>query len=286
MRPSCVDGDVKPSLVAERRSGSDVPDGRHRSRRGGRTAEFDVTTLLTNAPPDSIRQTIKVEREEEEILGPLPDRPDGGPDGMLNYDTVSENVDLGIVDGTAQLAVKVRCERIVPIRGVADMFKKSSVLVTRLIEIDLRATEDRRRLYDYVMRRSSERDVSGGGGGPGVRNKLSTKDTFKLYKAFMSLAEADEAQGGALQRETLQIDRKLEDQGRLDLNRLAEQEDSGGGRRGDGGDDDNESDFFDVADLQRRLDRNLPAEAFGLRRQESDSVSYTSGLSGPSDILY
>ena len=35
------------------------------------------------------------------------------------------------------MAVKVRCERIVPIRGAVDMFKKSSVIVTRLIEIDL-----------------------------------------------------------------------------------------------------------------------------------------------------
>ncbi len=34
------------------------------------------------------------------------------PDGLLNFDTISEKVDLGILDGKAQLAVKVRCERV------------------------------------------------------------------------------------------------------------------------------------------------------------------------------
>ncbi len=58
----------------------------------------------------------------------------------------------GILDGKAQLAVKVRCERVVPIRGVDDMFKKSSVIVTRLIQIDLEVTEERQRLYHRIMR--------------------------------------------------------------------------------------------------------------------------------------
>ena len=38
--------------------------------------------------------------------------------------------------GTADLMVKVRCERIVPVRGgVADLFKKTSVIVTRVIKV-------------------------------------------------------------------------------------------------------------------------------------------------------
>ena len=36
----------------------------------------------------------------------------------------------------AEMTVKVRCERIVPVRGaVADLFKKTSILVTRIIEV-------------------------------------------------------------------------------------------------------------------------------------------------------
>ena len=39
--------------------------------------------------------------------------------------------------GMAEMTVKVRCERIVPVRGaVADLFKKTSVIVTRVIEVD------------------------------------------------------------------------------------------------------------------------------------------------------
>jgi len=37
----------------------------------------------------------------------------------------------------AELTVKVRCERIVPVRGaVADLFKKTSIVVTRVIEVN------------------------------------------------------------------------------------------------------------------------------------------------------
>ena len=78
-----------------------------------------------------------MDREEEEIIGPLPAGDGGDADDLLNFDTVSEKVDLGLEGGNAVISVKVRCERIVPIRGAADMFKKSSVIVTRIIEIDL-----------------------------------------------------------------------------------------------------------------------------------------------------
>jgi len=38
--------------------------------------------------------------------------------------------------GVAELMVKVRCERIVPVQGgVADLFKKTSIVVTRVIEV-------------------------------------------------------------------------------------------------------------------------------------------------------
>ena len=56
--------------------------------------------------------SINVEREEEEIIGPLPlshaDGSASNTEGMLNFDAISEKVDLGMKDGAAQLAVKVR----------------------------------------------------------------------------------------------------------------------------------------------------------------------------------
>ncbi|ELT93459.1 hypothetical protein CAPTEDRAFT_220792 [Capitella teleta] len=235
-------------------------------------SQFDVNTLLAGAPPDSIKQTINVEREEEEIMGPLPDGQKAGPDGLLNFDTVSEKVDLGLVDGKAQVAVKVRCERIVPIRGVDDLFKKSSVIVTRLIEIDLQATAERRRLYQHIMKGSKEFD----------NRKLNTKDTFKLYKTFMGLAEADEA-GGVVPQMTA-IDREVEDECRPDLaaaQKHIDDVDIGAGE-------------FDYVQRAREFDtdelgRNLEDKMLNSRLQRSpepDTISYLSAASEVQDILY
>jgi len=45
-------------------------------------------------------------------------------------------VELFVGSGIAELTIKVRCERIVPVRGaVADLFKKTSVIITRVIEV-------------------------------------------------------------------------------------------------------------------------------------------------------
>lgn len=173
------------------------------ARIGKSQTEIDIARLVANAPPGSVRQTINVEREEEEIIGPLPNQPKEGPDGLLNFDTISEKVDLGIQEGVANLVVKVRCERIVPIRGVEDMFKKSSVIVTRRIEIDLNATNERRNLYNNIM------DNKGNQNGRHIRN-LSNKETFKLYKAFMGLADAEE--GANTQK--VDIAQRVEDQER------------------------------------------------------------------------
>lgn len=69
---------------------------------GGTNCIYDVTSLLCDAPPDSIRQKISVDREEETVEGPL------SPEDelLLNSDAVSENVDLDLVDGQ----VCVRCD--------------------------------------------------------------------------------------------------------------------------------------------------------------------------------
>ena len=182
-------------------------------------AEAEIARFLRNAPPDTVKQTINVEREEEEIIGPMPlnhaDGSDTGPDGLLNFDTVSEKVDLGVKDGKAQLAVKVRCERIVPIKGDSDIFKKSSVIVTRLIQIDLEATEETRSLYQHIMMNGNQGMIEAGPSGGGRRRtqsggekRLSTKETFNLYKTFMGMAEHEEAN----RNEKTKIEHRIEEQ--------------------------------------------------------------------------
>lgn len=64
------------------------------------------------------------------------------------------------------------------------MFKKSSVIVTRQIDVDLEATTERRRLLNKILA-ASHTDQKG-------RVKLSTKDTFRLYRTFMGMAEQEE----------------------------------------------------------------------------------------------
>ena len=246
-----------------------------------------------------------MEREEEEILGPLPlnDAEDemSDPDGLLNFDTISEKVDLGVSNGKAQLAVKVRCERVVPIRGVEDMFKKSSVIVTRLIQIDMEATEERQRLYRRIMGGSKQHMIEGGDGRyrsrGGVR-KLDTKDTFNLYKAFMGVAEAHEGN----ERERVKIERRIEDQKQLPEQAEFEFSMSGdimGNGYAEGMDYDDGD--FDTEELERRLERRMrPVGDSGMRLEEMpggrgqylmknpepDTISYISQASEHSDLLY
>jgi len=40
-----------------------------------------------------------------------------------------------LADGVAELTVLVRCERIVPVRDTPDLFKKSTVIITKVIEV-------------------------------------------------------------------------------------------------------------------------------------------------------
>ena len=122
---------------------------------------------------------------------------------MVNVDVVSEKIDLDVDDGVARITVRVRCERVVPIRGSSDLFKKSAVIVTRRIEIDLMVTEERRRLYDRVLERLAEQQAQSGGNG-----RLGTEDTFALYQALMGLADGDQGTS----RERLHIERLLDEQ--------------------------------------------------------------------------
>jgi hypothetical protein len=61
----------------------------------GSCSKYDVSSLLADAPLDSIRQKINVEREEEVVEGPLPTN----EEALLNTDVVSEKVDLDLIGG-------------------------------------------------------------------------------------------------------------------------------------------------------------------------------------------
>ena len=155
-------------------------------------SQVKVTDLLRGAPSYSVRQTIDVERLEDEIVvGPLPttpppphssEDPDAvGSSALSDYDTVSEQVDVEMTeDGTtAVMSANVRCERTVPIRGSDAMFKRSSVIVTKRVEVDLTVTPERRQLRELIVRRR----------GFSVAGRLGDGDTVQLSKIFKALAE-------------------------------------------------------------------------------------------------
>ena len=263
--------------------------------------EVEIRKLIENAPPGSVKQSINVEREEEEIIGPLPLNQDGsaaeGPDGLLNFDTISEKVDLGVAEGKAQLAVKVRCERVVPIRGVEDMFKKSSVIVTRLIEVDLQVTEERRQLLGSIMRASHrpaiEAGPSRGGRSYQQGGQLSTKDTFKLYKAFMGMAEAeDNRTKQTMIEKKLEDERNLPEQAEFNFPTEGIQENEPFG--------DEIQMEYDTEALESKIENQIITDSSGgamlealpdgrghlMKTPDPDTISYMSVASEQSDILY
>lgn len=148
-----------------------------------------------------VRQRFDVHREEDEFIGPLQTEDSSAgvnPAAMVNVDVISEKIDVGVQDGLARVTVRVRCERVVPIRGASDLYKKSAVIVTRLIEIDLTVTDERRRLYERVLERTEEQG----------QGRLGTEDTFALYKVLMGLADSDQTAS----KERLHIERLLDEQ--------------------------------------------------------------------------
>jgi len=67
-------------------------------------------------------------------------------------------------------------------------------------------TTDRQQLYDHII--ETQRQTRTG--------RLSTKDTFDLYKTFVAMAESDEAEGRQKPHE-VRIDQQVDEQRLLDL---------------------------------------------------------------------
>ena len=217
--------------------------------------------LLGKNMNDAVKQSINVDREDEEIHGDvLLEHADGTAtttEDLLNFDTITENVNLGMRDGTAEVQIKVRCERIVPmIRD--DMYRKSSIIVTRNITIDLAATEERKLLYKNILRGINKpmlNDKAENNWGMtskpvGDNKNLSMRETFKVYKQLMGIADTESPS---------------HKHGDLIMERRMEQEEA------------------DIED-----DNFLRAEGypFTKKKQDDDTISFMSVATENSDILF
>ena len=80
---------------------------------------------------------------------------------------------------------RVRCERTIPVRGSDNIFQRSSVIVTKRIEVDLKVNSYRRRLWKTIRGvRTTLTDTDDVNEGP-----LSNADTMMLYNKFKQLVE-------------------------------------------------------------------------------------------------
>ncbi|XP_052278050.1 uncharacterized protein LOC127876687 [Dreissena polymorpha] len=146
-----------------------------------------------------IRQTIDVKHDHEDIYGdPRFLHADGeasyGGSSTSNFDTVGEKVDLLLKDGKAYITVKVTAERVTPVDLEFNVWRKNQAIVTRTIEVDLLATEERRRLYYKVM------ESHGGGGSGSSRGSyranahetvLDGPETLALFTRILGAAEGE-----------------------------------------------------------------------------------------------
>ena len=179
---------------------------RDRSGYNNRTTHSMGNQPKVQITDESIKQSINIDREEEEIDGKLylqhADGSGADASGLLNFDTVGEKVNIGVNKGLGQIEVKVRCERIVPMLGNPDMWKKTSVIVTRVIDIDLGSDERRAALNDRILKHGKPMIMGSRQVGRHTHitqeKKLNTKETFNVYKALMGIAEKDDKSKGLM----------------------------------------------------------------------------------------
>jgi len=163
--------------------------------------KLDVLGLIKGVTAGSVRQSIDVDRLDDKLIDSLPhERPprtssDVSPSGETSpldgYDKVEDQMDLDVKDGTAILTARVRSEKIVPIQGTRDLFKKSSVIVTRRIEVDLWVTPQRKSLHEMIVRR--QREGRSHHNPDDIIRGFTKKETEQLYRVFMSLTEYEKS---------------------------------------------------------------------------------------------
>ena len=150
---------------------------------------------LSTIDKQHIKQTIDVKHDHEDIFGdPRFMQADGeyvqNVSGTNDFDTVGEKVDLLLKEGKAYITVKVTAERITPIDLEFNVWRKNQATVTRTIEVDLLATEKRRRLYYKVMEEPARGSRSEYRVGPN-ETILDSKETLELFTKILGAADGE-----------------------------------------------------------------------------------------------
>ncbi|XP_060078815.1 uncharacterized protein LOC132558288 [Ylistrum balloti] len=158
-----------------------------------------LLSKLSNIDVKDIRQHIDVQHHNEDIYGDARFMHADGSStqqGANNFDSVNENIDLVMRGGKAYITITVTAERYTPIDKEFNVWRKSQAVVTRVIEIDFLANEQRRRLYMSVMERAGESEGDAdrnvyGGSSRSQERVLSTKETLDLFSEIMNATEGE-----------------------------------------------------------------------------------------------
>ncbi|XP_064607872.1 uncharacterized protein LOC135472338 isoform X2 [Liolophura sinensis] len=173
-----------------------------------------LLSKLAQIDSKDITQHIDVQHNNEEIYGDIKFiHADGSKSEAMdttNFDSVSEHIDLMLKEGKALITIKVTAERIIPIDFEFNVWRKSQAIVTRNIEIDLKANDQRRRLYEHVMETTPRRMIGSGSSSYQQSDEavLSSKDTLKLFTRLLSVADKDEK---AIERDEVRYETKHRD---------------------------------------------------------------------------
>jgi len=175
--------------------------------------QFDIKSLFEGASTTSFKQTINVQRLEDEILNSLPLPPLIQPESVtsqvgdaqlpkgvqspLDYTMIDEQIDLEVKDdGRALLTARVRSEKVTPLLGTEVMYKKSALIITKILEVDLTVTPQRRSLHELLMIRlnvgnveSSKMAASSGYKQTKATEDLTQDEKKQIYRVFLGLAE-------------------------------------------------------------------------------------------------
>ena len=114
--------------------------------------EDAIESLVRNTPFDSVQQTVAVKRDTTDL-----ENIDSTANSHVtnNSEGITEEVDFCMADGKVKIIIKVSCEKAIPTHSrVERTFKKSTVVVSREIRIDLTVTPERRRLYNVIQKLS------------------------------------------------------------------------------------------------------------------------------------
>ena len=165
-----------------------------------------LLSRLSNIDSKDFRQTLMVKHHHEDVFGDvLLMNANGGKANSArttNCDSVNENVELILKGGKAFVIIQVVAERIVPIGMESNAWRKSQAIVTRNIEIDLLANEQRRRLYNHMMKTNgrfsgtstSEQHLQTNKfvKGNDIERHLTSMETLQIFSEILETADASQ----------------------------------------------------------------------------------------------